>query len=429
MIDTIRVKIEGLPAKAIDSIKYRLQSKLTIDNDTGEIRSEFTTGTLLGSYDSRISVRIKDVEYIPASTVVSNDIHKLHTKELRTRKELHYLISENIQTPPVAVTCDPYLEIEFSLAKWADGVNFFNTPLIDDIRNLIRFRLWLQEQFDCKLPDLYRWRLLRLDCAVNYDFGTLENIRHYITLWRGLDYPRRKKPTFYADSLYIPGSVTTLKMYAKQPEFKKHDFGRIKKYITGQAGILDQDKKRSIKEKMKAIMESIAGVFRFEVEFHKRKLDELGATTIVKLFDIDWAGLMEKEMEKLIGEAPSGKVHTLSDVTQKLTLANNNGYLKGKGASMSTIIAVYTSIVVNGRKTADEVFGRQKVYRVRKILKALKINYVSTLTENKPLDQKTKECNIKDFRQYSNYAQMRTFRKSTSWNHYSGRRTRLAVNM
>jgi hypothetical protein len=408
MIDTIKFYIKGISENSIHKIKERLTDSLKIHNDTGELISKFTSGTLLGSYDSRISIRVKDQEWKASQSHIQWLVNDAETPEELRKRELVNLLNSKKSTAPVLVPCSEYLEIEFSLSKWDYGVNFFNTPLIDDLRSLYKFRAWLCRSFETDLPPLNTWILRRVDIAENYDFGSLENIKNYVSLWRGLDYPRRKKPTFYAESLYVPGYSTTVKAYAKGPEFIKHDYQRVKAHLVSHAGMLDEDKIALIKQKMDSIKSSIDGIFRFEVEFHKRKLEAMQVIKVIDLFKIDWVKEMKKEISKLIGEAPKTKIYTLPEVTQKIVFAQKNGYLAGKGVSKASMIGIYTAIVTHGDKYAKETFNSRQVQRVKKVLKGLNISFLSTLTDHEKTSVIT-NCDIKQFNRNVDYKSMRKF--------------------
>lgn len=384
MIDTIRVRIKAISPSDMAIVRSKLSDHLVVDNETGSQKTIITKGSLLGSYDYRVQVQEKSSEWV-SGAAVNNWKHGV----LRT------LISD-LKNTPVLVPCPPYLEIEFSLPKWAYGGNFFNVSLIDDIRNFMRFRKWLCVALGgVHLPELHMWEVLRLDTAINYDFVDCATVREYIEIWRGLDYPRRKKPTFYADSLYIPGSTTTLKLYSKLPEWRKHDKQRLTYFLQQKYKTVDNIVKAQVKEKIELIEKYIDGVLRFEVEWHKRKLLQLNIYSIEDIFKINWMAEMKIELEKMIGNAPETSIFTLKDVSNKLDFAHKNGYLKGK-ISKPAVLSIWTTIVVNGRTEAIRQFGRQQVWRGSKVLRSLNIGFTSNLMQ-KDIQEKLNKCNILQF--------------------------------
>ena len=88
MIDTIRLEIKGLSPRDVEKVASRLESHLIVDNLNGSVRSEITRGTLLGSWDSRISVQIRDYEYQVYRTEVSKFIGKLEISDHKNSKVL-----------------------------------------------------------------------------------------------------------------------------------------------------------------------------------------------------------------------------------------------------------------------------------------------------------------------------------------------------
>ena len=69
MIDTIKLRSPELPAESFDLIAEQLNTRLKVENASGNVLSEFTSGMLEGSFDHRISVNMMDREIRTISAI------------------------------------------------------------------------------------------------------------------------------------------------------------------------------------------------------------------------------------------------------------------------------------------------------------------------------------------------------------------------
>jgi len=355
MIDTIRLEIRGLTGEEVAQVKTRLESHLIADNATGAIRSEIIRGTLLGSWDSRISVQVRDYEFKIYETEEFKNIGRFKIKDQENSKKL-----------PVKVSCPEYLVIEFSLPKWFEGVNFINSNLKEDYRRLTCFAAWFEVTFQVKPPPVSTWIVKRIDIAYCFSLHSYVHILKYVQAFKNLDFTRRKKPQFYQDSFFCAGSTTTLKGYAKETEFKAHDFKRLYSYCK------DVDLCRKIADLTK-------GLFRFEVEFKTRKLESLNVQTVDDLEKIDWVAEMRKEMFKLIKGGRQGRVFKFTEVLETL----KNSDISGSGISVESCAAIWSTMVLEGDKYAKKHYGRMKVNRAVRVFEKLDISVLGLLNEAK----------------------------------------------
>ena len=121
------------------------------------------------------------------------------------------------------------------------------------------------------------------------------------------------------------------------------------------------------------------GLFRFEVEFKKRKLEQLQVSTVADLSSIDWGKEMKLEIYKLIKGGKSGKVFKFTEVLQMLRTAD----LKGKGITADSASAIWSAIVLEGDKYAKAQFGARKYYRAMNVFKDLDITVLGLIKETK----------------------------------------------
>lgn len=355
MIDTIRLEIHELPKQDVAKVREKLESHLVVDNKSGLVQSEITRGSLKGSWDSRISVQIRDYEY-----------KTLETVNMKRVGRFKIIDAVNSSKKPVRVSAPEFLVVEFSLPKWFEGVNFINSSLDEDLRRLTLFKEWFDLQIGIQTPIISSWILKRLDIAYCFDLYSYNNILRYVESFRNLDYTRRKKPQFYQDSLFCAGSTTTLKAYSKEMEFKKHDYKRL--YIHTMS-----------KEFVDLVHDLTKGLFRFEVEFKKRKIESFGVLNVGQIANIDWEAEMQKELYKLIKGGKSGRVFKYSEVLEELYAVD----IKGSDISRESCAAIWASIVMKGDKYAKSIYGARKVQRALKIFERLGITVQGLLEERK----------------------------------------------
>jgi len=355
MIDTIRLEIKNIAPIVLQRIKLQLDSHLILENKSGVVLSEITRGSLRGSWDSRISVQVRDYEYVTMQTA--------HTKKVGI---LTVIDAHNSISRPVRVTVPEFLVVEFSLPKWFEGINFINSSMVEDLRRLHYFKIWFDALLGVMTPPLSDWILKRIDIAYCFDLKNYLHILRYVQTFRNLDFPRRKKPQFYQDSFFCAGSTTTIKGYAKETEFKAHDYRRLYQYTRD-------------KDFADAVLEMTKGLFRFEVEFKSRKIESLSVIKIADLLNVNWGDEMKKEMYKLIKGGKSGKVFKYTEVLERLKSAN----IKGSGISVESCSAIWGTIVLEGDKYAKKQYGKMKVSRALKIFESLGITTLGLIKETK----------------------------------------------
>ena len=228
------------------------------------------------------------------------------------------------------------------------------------------FASWFEMTFDITLPPHNQWAVSRVDIAYCFDLQSYLHILKYVQAFKNLDYTRRKKPNFYQDSFFCSGSTSTLKGYAKETEFKAHDYKRLIGYC------------RDV-DKVKMISDLTKGLFRFEVEFKKRKLETLNVENIEQLRLIDWGEEMKKELYKLIKGGRQGRVIKYTEVLESL----NGADISEIGISVETCASIWSTIVLEGDKYARGYYGAKKVQRAMRVFKKLDISILGLISESK----------------------------------------------
>ena len=357
MIDTIGFHIP-LSSENIQRVQNKLDTHQVIECETGVIKSEIFRGSLVGSYDNRISVQIRDFDFKNHEQDIIN--HKHYNSE---KKETTVFVTT--KRVPQRIKIDPYIRVEFSLAKWMYGVNFVDTDLETDYFALHCFRIWIEKEFEIETPFFDEWKIYRIDIAENLNFHTLEFCKYYIEQFRYLDYPRRKRPMVTDSSVYYVGSTTTNKIYIKELEWKRHDKPKFR-------SILSDGRENYVQDLTK-------GCLRFEVEFHKRKLKTMNCETLNEIFLIDWEEKMKAEIIKIVGK--STKINRHKEVVETL----NNVDLSKFRISATAAQAVWTTIVMHGQNYARQMYGRQKVWRAKKVFEQYGISMLGGIKENEAL--------------------------------------------
>lgn len=169
-----------------------------------------------------------------------------------------------------------YLEVEGSYHKLKKGYNshngFYNLPFI--CYELIKM---IENNYNITLPSLQHWFLQRIDIALCFDLKCQNNVTSYINNLNSCNYPRRNLKHYEGESVYLTGSTSTLKIYNKLKEFKKHD---LKKF-------------RNSNFNIENYLQEIQGFIRFECEIKKPKLKKLYNTNYVRINKINYEDLKE----------------------------------------------------------------------------------------------------------------------------------------
>ena len=319
MIDTIKIYTE-IDKKMHDKIKLMSIVKSSIDNSTNELQYEIINDHLEGSFDSRLSVRVGCGSKYRFS-------------------KLGY-----------------FIEIEGSYHKFTRGYNSHNGYY--DLQFLAKCLINIIElSYNINLPDIKYWYLQRVDIAICYDLKAQENVKSYINSLSRCNYPRRNVKFFYDESLYLSGTTTTLKIYNKLLEFKKHD---IKKFINSDFNLIDY-------------INTINGFIRFECEIKKKMLLKLKNEKHIKIIDInynDLKNIWSDEFMKVLQFIKNDLeiVRGREDVYKRLI----DLY---KPAKANLLFNFYCSIQLNGLKDVKLKMSSTTYYRNIKDLKQAKIDF------------------------------------------------------
>ncbi len=320
MIDTIKIYSE-IDKDIHDKIKSLSIVKFSIDNSKNQLLYEIVNDHLEGSYDSRLSVRV------------------------------------GCGAKYGFVKLGYYIEIEGSYHKIIKGYNshdgYCNLEFITE--NLIQM---VELSYSIELPNIENWYLQRCDIAICYDLENQENVKSYINSLSRCQYPRRNAKFYYDESLYLSGTTTTLKIYNKMLEFKKHD---MKKFVGNDFNL-------------KNYLEHVKGFIRFECEIKKKMLKNLfNDNKHIKINDINYNILKEvwsNEFMKLLKFVKNDLniVRGRKEVKERL----NKLYKTGKA---NRLYNFYCAIQLNGLIDTKESIGSRSYFRYIKDLREAKVDF------------------------------------------------------
>lgn len=330
MIDTIKIYAE-IDQETHDKIKSKAIVKSSVNNNTKDVLYEITNDHLQGSFDSKLSVRVD-------SGVKYSFVDKGY-----------------------------YIEIEGSYHKIIMGYNSHNGyyDLQFIVENLIRI---VETDFNIELPNLENWYLQRCDIAICFDLQKQENVKSYINSLSRCSYPRRNAKFFYDESLYLSGTTTTLKIYNKLLEFKKHD---LKKFINTKFNLTNY-----IKE--------IDGYIRFECEIKKKVLKKIyNNEKHIKVINVTYEELKNVWSEEFMKVLQFIK-NDLEIVRGRETVYKRLNEIY-KPARANQLYYFYCSIQLNGLKDIKNNTSSSTYYRNVNDLKKAKIDFSQSykIEENK----------------------------------------------
>jgi II/X family phage/plasmid replication protein len=269
-IDTVKLRspyvIEALAA----AVESRLVTRTAVDRPTGELLYELTAGSLEGSWDSRVSVKVCRDEWVS-------------TRRLSNPK----------QVDTVLRPCEPYFEVEGSIHKALMGHNVYGGPC-DFLSSCRWFITHLALQLGCELPDADSWLVRRADWAEVYELPYAA-IEQYVHGLNNAAFPRRKVMRYGDESVFCPGATSTVKVYHKGPEFSKHDHRRLRPLMSNQQqqeGYLFNLQKRANE------------LLRVETGVKARKLDDdfKHPPTVREMTEAYLVALHDREVARLLRE-------------------------------------------------------------------------------------------------------------------------------
>lgn len=286
MIDTVRLSSPALSEDVISVISAMLRNKTCIENNTGQVVYDFTSGSLFGSGDSRTLIQVR-----------------------RDRWEVP---SPNWRDPsvsskqPIKVECDPYIVIEGSVHKAMLTHNVFGGPL-EWFPSIQWWIASLGESLEVSFPFCGSWLVERVDWAEAFDMGCREAVEEFLNDLQHVRYYRRKAiPHNPGKSLAWPGTTSYLRAYAKEFEFQENGYKSLRKAVHRQHGTMGM----SICEFISACS---VGILRVELEIKAKGLDrDFGTRPRVDQISSEYLrDLWEKETGRVFREESEEDMKTV----------------------------------------------------------------------------------------------------------------------
>lgn len=316
-IDTITLKSPYISSEIADVVKHECVLRQGLDLTTGEILYEITTGSLQGSYDNKISIKIEYTEYTKNGLVPS----------------------------------PPYITLEASVHKALLGHNVYGGP--NSFKSSAEYLIKLVEDLiQVQLPSYKNWFVVRCDVAEVYKLPSFEAVQEWFKGLNAADYPRRSVTRYGLSGIYAQGSTTTLKFYHKGVEFNKHDRPRLKR-------IWKDDKLNSLQAYANKIV-------RCECEIKSRKLKydfghlplvgELSDEYITNVHDVEVRRFLKEGVKMMI------LVSNAHEVKARL-------YDMYKPALAGTLLGTWYQLTTLGEDSVKKSMAKPTYYRHLKKLK------------------------------------------------------------
>lgn len=291
MLDTVKLESPELGEDLAREIEARCVRRSAVELGTGELLYELTTGSLEGSWDSRVSIRV------------------MRSRWVQYRVQLHDQSSGRTvsSSKQVHEECPPYVLLEGSVHKAMLGHNLYGGP-----ESVSEPCEWLVadvgDRLGVKLPSGSEWLLRRADWAEVYELPDYEAVEEYVWGLNAAEYPRRSVARYGRESIFAAGRTTAVKAYHKGPEFSKHDHRRLR-------GIMqDAD--------LQDLQHYANRVLRWEVSVKAKKLDEdhEGKPLVSEISPDYLRKLHYREVRRLVreGEADVKTVRKQKDVRDRL---------------------------------------------------------------------------------------------------------------
>lgn len=334
MLDTLGLISPDLSEFEAARIEQQLKTRAAWDNSTGEYDYEFISGTLDGSFDERVNVRVK-------------------REKFRSWKDCKGKTHNDLVKSP------PYVCIEGSVHKAILGHNVYGGPL-DPVAAARWFITDVARRLGVNLPAPDSWTFDRIDWSEVYNLGSYEAVEEYIRGMSFARYPRRKCSRYASESVFFPGTTTATKFYHKGPEFSKHDARRFEK-IDKACAILLQNTANTL--------------LRVEASIKSKKLKaDFGERPKVAVMIREYLETThDRETARIIAEGEKDVEVVRNNEEVRNRLYSHYGLQLG-----NTLFGTWSSLVLTGEDRVRATMSRPTFYRHRQQLQAANISWIGT---------------------------------------------------
>lgn len=327
-LDTIGLRSPFLSEKQAQKIEQACTRRQGVRMASGELLYSITTESLKGSWDSRISIKIE---------------------RERWRKDFSQW-EPGKRTPVCKMPCEPCIYVEASVHKALLGHNVCGGPVSFAISAAFLVDK-LQDLLDCELPCVDTWEVRRIDVAEVYELPSYEAVEEFFRGVQLAEFPRRKVRKYDLTGFYVGGYSTAVKLYHKGPEFRHHDYKRLKQFM-------------SLSE-LDDLQVKANRILRAEVEIKARKLEyDFGHPPLVKeISDAYLEKVHDSEMWKLLREGADEMKQV------RTAYAVKNRLLDVYGSRLSSpLYGVWVEFSTLGEDVVKASMKRATFYKYRKLL-------------------------------------------------------------
>lgn len=346
MLDTIKVKSPELPSEVLDRIAEQMQTRMCVDNASGEVLTEFTNGSLAGSFDHRTRVEVcrQELRAVPLLQELNNSIN---------------LRKCGMPRRPEFKLCEcSHLIIEGSVHKAIQGINICGGPA--DPRAAIRWYVaMVAAGFGVQLPDGDEWEVMRIDVAECFDLGSYAACDEYLSLLRLAQFPRRMMSTHGNQTVGFYGTTTAWKVYHKGPEFWKHDRKRMVPFFDAGA--------------MNFLQNYANGILRVETSIKLKKLqnDHHGVCLVKNVTAAYVDAVWDQETEKVIRESEQDMKTVRENHEVRIRLYEFYGQTKG-----GHLYGTWLSLSAVGEKETRKGMTDPTFFRQRRLLMNAGVSWI-----------------------------------------------------
>ncbi len=310
MLDTVKLRSPALSDQDAERIEQRCTLRQAVEIATGEVQYSLTTGSLAGSWDDRVSVRVMREEYVTAPKTL-RQLGEEAERNLEAKSKGKGT-GGKVRTSVVLQPCAPYVLIEGSVHKALLGHNVYGGPL-EPLLACCWFVDDVAARLGVSLPCAEDWYAQRLDWAEVFFLPSFEAVQEYLHGLGLAEFPRRKVYRYGAEGVFSPGRTTAVKAYHKGPEFYAHDRRGLRACLeVGELVELQERANRSL---------------RFETSVKARKLaEDFGEKPLVVQITRDYLeGVHDREAARLLKEASTEMetVRTHLEVSRRLEQTYN----------------------------------------------------------------------------------------------------------
>jgi len=360
-IDTVKLRSPTIDEGTAAMLERQCILKQGIDCSNGEVLYEITSGSLEGSWDARIAFKVHREDWI----VVGGKL--------------------------VQVACAPFVMVEASIHKFFFGQNIYGNPTGFQERcrlfiNMIGELLGSDHEMFAAAE---KWQVRRVDWAEVFRLSKAAQVEFFQAL-KNVKFPRRAvKEAKYHMAVHFPGKFTTFRIYSKGPEFKAHEYPRIRRALTarlmreisdckknGVRAVWDHTATQFVERQIKALQRLADNRLRAEVQINSDKLnhDFDGRYPLVsEITDEYLIAVFENEMFKLLREGKSEMetVRTCNEVYARLESVF--GSRKAK-----TLHSFWMMLAGQGEEVVRARYSRTRFYANRSDLVSAGVSWLSS---------------------------------------------------